>query len=369
MQIRLEYIKEYRDRHGKLRRYFRRRGQRDIALSGKPGSTEFQEAYNAARASMRVREIGANRSAPGSVGGTIGAYYTHNGFLGLALGTQRARRAILERFRAEHGDKPLRKLTRGHVTKILSGIKPFAARNWLMTLRGLMQFAVEVGIRGDDPTAGIDPVRAKQGAIHTWTEDEIAQFEAYHPIGSRPRLAMALLLYTAQRRSDVIKMGPQHVRDGVLTLRQQKTGTPLVIPVHPELAQVITASPCGNLAFLVTGEDAPVPGVPISNSGIGNAFRRWCDAAGLSATCSSHGLRKAACRRLAEAGCSVPQIAAISGHKSLREIQHYIAEADQARLARAAFQQLRKGTAGDGAENDLSTSVVYPILKSCLPSP
>lgn len=340
MRIRLEFIKEYRDRHGRVRRYFRRRGQSLIPLPGKPGSAEFQETYHAALASMQVREIGANRSAPGSVGGTIGAYYTHNGFLGLAIGTQRARRAILEKFRSEHGDKPLRMLTRGHVTKILSGMKPFAARNWLMTLRGLMQFAVEVGIRSDDPTAGIDPVRAKQGDIHTWTEAEIAQFEAYHPLGSRPRLAMALLLYTAQRRSDVIKMGPQHVRDGVLTLRQQKTGTPLVIPVHPELARVIAASPCGNLAFLVTGEDAPVPGVPISNSGIGNAFRRWCDEAGLSASCSSHGLRKAACRRLAEAGCSAPQIAAISGHKSLREVQHYIAEADQARLARAAFEHL-----------------------------
>lgn len=337
---RLEFIKEYRDRHGRLRRYFRRRGQPDIALPGKPNSPEFIDAYNAARASLHAHAIGADRSAPGSVSGAIGAYYTYNGFLGLAAGTQRARRGILEQFRREHGDKPLRLMTRGHLTKILGDKKPFAARNWLMALRGLMQFAVEAGIRADDPTAGIDPARAKQGNIHTWTEAEIAQFEACHPLGSRARLAMALLLYTAQRRSDVIRMGPQHVRDGVLTLRQQKTGTPLAIPVHPELARVIAASPCGNLAFLVSGEDAPAPGAPLSNSGVGNAFRRWCDEAGLPATCSSHGLRKAACRRLAEAGCSAPQIAAISGHKSLREVQLYIAEADQARLARAAFEHL-----------------------------
>ena len=207
-------------------------------MPGKPGSSEFLEAYQAARAALQVREIGASRSVPGSVSGTIGAYYTHNSFLGLALGTQRSRRAILEKFRSEHGDKPLRKLTRGHVTKILGGKKPFAARNWLMTLRSLMQFAVEAGIRADDPTAGIEPARAKQGNIHTWTETEIAQFETYHPLGSRARLAMSLLLYTAQRRSDVIKMGPQHVRDGVLTFRQVKTGTPLVIPVHPELQRV-----------------------------------------------------------------------------------------------------------------------------------
>jgi integrase len=338
MKIALQFVNEYRDRHGKVRRYFRRRGKARIKLPGQPGSTEFMEAYNAALASFTVSEIGKNRSTIGSVGATIGAYYTDHRFLAMAAGTQKARRRILEHFRKEHGDKQIATLQRPNIVKLLSPMPPFAARNWLMTLRGLMQFAVEVGIRSDDPTAGINPIRAKQGDIHTWTEAEIAQFEAHHPIGSRARLAMALLLYTAQRRSDVILMGPQHVREGVLTLRQQKTGIPLLIPVHPELQRVIAASPCGNLAFLVTGDDAPVPGVPISNSGIGNAFRRWCDEAGLPATCSSHGLRKAACRRLAEAGCSAPQIAAISGHKSLKEVQHYIVDADQVRLAQAAIR-------------------------------
>jgi integrase len=129
-------------------------------------------------------------------------------------------------------------LTRPHITKILSQQKPFAARNWLKTLRELMKSAVELGLCKDDPTQGIERIKAKAGRIHTWTEVEIAQFEAHHPVGSRPRLAMPLLLYSGQRRSDVVRMGPQHMRNGLLFVRQQKTGMEksdevLEIPVHP----------------------------------------------------------------------------------------------------------------------------------------
>jgi integrase len=149
---------------------------------------------------------------------------------------------------------------------------------------------------------------------------------------------MALLLYTGQRRSDVVRMGPQHISGGILSVRQQKTGTALAIPVHPALAEIIAASNCGNPAFLVTAH-----GAPFSTAGFGNLFREWCDEAELPG-CSAHGLRKAACRRLAELGCTAPEIAAISGHKSLREVQRYIEEADQARLARAAMLQLAEHT-------------------------
>jgi integrase len=69
-------------------------------------------------------------------------------------------------------------------------------------------------------------------------------------------------------------------------------------------------------------------------------FRRWCDEAKLPAACSVHGLRKAACRRLAEAGCSASEIAAISGHSTLSEVGRYTKAADQARLARNAMGRI-----------------------------
>lgn len=335
LRLSLRYIHEYRDRHGQLRRYFRRRGHPKIPLPGVPGSLEFNEAYNAALAAMVVRPTIKGRSGqPGTVSATIAAYYTHNSFLSFAVGTRKMRRAILENFRREHGEKRLATMQRAHVAKILGEKKPFAARNWLKALRGLMQFAVEIGLRKDDPTSGIEPAKAREGRIHTWTEEEIATFESRHKVGSRARLAMALLLYTGQRRSDVIRMGPQHVRGNVLSLRQQKTRTELSIPVHPSLLEVITLSDIKGLAFLTTSA-----GAPFSSAGFGNLFREWCDEAGLPG-CSAHGLRKAACRRLAEIGCSAPEIQSISGHKSLREVQRYIEDVNQARLARSAMAKM-----------------------------
>jgi integrase len=334
LKTRLPYVHEYRDRHGTVRRYFRKRGHPRVALKGRPGSPEFITAYNAALASLAVHEVGQDRSAPGTVGTAIAAYYRDNSFLALASSTQKMRRAILERFREEHGKKRLALMERTHVAKILGAKKPFAARNWLKTLRGLMDFAVAVGLRTNDPTVGIEPAKGRAGRIHTWSEPEIAQYEACHPIGSRARLAMALLLYTGQRRSDVVRMGPQHVRGGRISVRQQKTGTTLEIPLHPRLAEILAASPPGNLAFLVTST-----GAPFSAAGFGNLIREWCDEAGLP-QCSAHGLRKAQCRRLAEAGCTAPEIAAVSGHKSLSEVQRYIEKANQAILASAAIAKL-----------------------------
>lgn len=343
--IPLRYINEYRDRHGRLRRYLRKRGYPQIPLPGKLGSPEFQLAYNAALASLTVREIGKERSVPGTVGAAIAAYYQHTSFLALAPSTKKMRRAILERFRNEHGDKRLGLMARTHVARILGSKKPFAARNWLKTLRGLMEFAVEIGLRRDNPTTGIEPAKAREGRIHTWTEAEIGQFEQCHPIGSRPRLAMALLLYTGQRRSDVVRMGPQHVKEGWISVRQQKTGRTLEIPVHPRLAEALSASPIGNLAFLVT-----TAGAPFTAAGFGNKMREWCDKAGLP-QCSAHGLRKAQCRRLAEVGCTAPQIAAISGHTSLREVQRYIEEANQAVLAEAAILRMTEHVRNDRIPN------------------
>jgi integrase len=183
-----------------------------------------------------------------------------------------------------------------------------------------------------DPTIGIKTARTRPGEIHSWSETEIEQFEARHEIGSRARLALALLLYTAQRRGDVVRMGRQHIRDGMLTVRQEKTGQALEIPVHPALRSILAATPGDHLTFLVAST-----GKPFSPAGFGNLFREWCEEADLPKACSAHGLRKAACRRLAEAGCSEHQIASISGHKTLSEVQRYTRAARQSQLARAAM--------------------------------
>jgi integrase len=201
-----------------------------------------------------------------------------------------------------------------------------------VTLRSLCQFAVKRGYLRTDPTRDIKLGAIKGDGFHCWTDDEIAQFEAHHPIGTKPRLAFALLLYTAQRRSDVIKMGRQHIRNSALHVKQEKTGKPLVIPVHQHLQAILDATPSEHLTFLVT-----TTGKPFGANHFSETFREWCDAAGLPKHCSAHGLRKAACRRLAEAGASANEIASISGHANLNEVARYTKAADQARLARNAM--------------------------------
>ena len=327
-----KYVQAWVDREGRAHHYFRRRGLPRVRLPGLPWSPSFMAAYEAALTGPRTA-IGAGRIKPGSVAAVVAAYLDSQQFFGSkSAGTQRMRRGILERFRAAYGDRPFALLPPEWIEALLDAKPPHAARSWLATLRSLCQFALKRGWLRADPTANIKLRAIKGDGFHCWSDDEIAQFEAHHPIGTKPRLALALLLYSAQRRSDVIRMGRQHIRDGVLTVKQQKTGKPLAIPVHPDLQMVVDATPSEHLTFLVT-----VTGKPYGGDHFSETFREWCDAAGLPKRCKPHGLRKAACRRLDEAGCSANEIMAISGHGTMKELVRYTKAADQARLARNAM--------------------------------
>jgi integrase len=296
------------------------------------------DSYQTALANVPRVEIGASRTMPGTISALVVAYYNSAEFKHqFAVATQDMRRAIIERFRAEHGDKRVALLQRGHVLKMLAKIERAYAQKWIKTIRGLMRFAVSINMRADDPTEGIKTMRpTKSDGFRTWGEQEIAAFRASHALGTRARLALELLLGTAQRRGDVVRMGRQHVRDSVLLVRQNKTGAVLEIPVISELAEALDATPSEHLTFLTTAH-----GKPFAAAGFGNWFRQMCDQAGLHGF-TAHGLRKATCRRLAEAGCSEKQIAAISGHLSLSEVQRYTKGADQARLARDAMDAVRE---------------------------
>src|SRR5215467_2629605 len=199
--------------------------------------------YEAAMGRPRT-PVGAGRIKPGSVAAVVAEYFdSQTFFTSKSAGTQRMRRGILERFRAAYGDRPFALLPAEWIEALLDAKPPHAARSWLVTLRSLCQFAVKRRYLRTDPIVNIKQRAIKGDGFHTLTEDEIAKFEAHHPVGSKPRLAFALLLYTGQRRSDVVRMGRQHIRDGVLTVKQQKTGKPLAIPAHAHLQTVLDATP------------------------------------------------------------------------------------------------------------------------------
>jgi len=329
-KLHLKYVQGFGGYH-----YFRKRGMPRIPLPGIPGSAEFMEAYQQALAAAPLAIGVDKRSKPGSVSAAIAEYYGSQAFRSLTGGTPASRRAILEKFRDKHGHLPLPAMPREFVTELIDGMTPHEAKNWLTAFRHFAKWTIERKLLRADPTAGVQVRRPKSDGFHTWTDDEVAQFEAHWPVGSKPRLALALGLYTAQRRGDVVRIGRQHIRDGVLTVRQEKTGVTLAIPVHPELARIIAATPVGHLTLLVTQT-----GKSYGANDFSEMFRSWCDAADLPQRCVFHGLRKAACTRLADAGCTAHEIAAISGHKTLKEIERYTKGADQARLARAAMERI-----------------------------
>jgi integrase len=337
-----KYVHGFIDRHGRPRFYFRRNGFKRVALPGLPWSPEFMEVYQAAFDETPRVDVGAGRTIAGTVNAVVIGYFSSAAFQNLAPASQRHYRGIIERFRCENGDKRIAKLERRNVIAMLD-IKartPAAARDFLGCLRVLIRYAIDIGLRDTDPTLGLKVAKHKSDGFWTWSEEDIAAFQAHHPIGTKPRLALELLLHTAQRRADVIRLGPQHVRDGVVSVRQQKTAKTLAIPVCPSLAAALDATPPKHLTFLVTEDGKPFDAMAFTKW-----FRRCCNAAGLQGY-SAHGLRKAACRRLAEAGCSANEIAAISGHGSLREVERYTRAADQARMARNAMARTRTATSG-----------------------
>jgi integrase len=342
------YVKGYIDRNGHPRFYFRRTGFKSVPLAGLPWSPGFMAAYSAAMTDQPPQVIVRTTARAGSFAALAASYFASTAFLTMKPSTRGVYNNAIERLcksKDKNGDeiggKSATTLRREHVVALMAARaeKPESANLLRKVLRAMMQHAVENGIRADDPTRDVKAIRVKSDGFHSWTDAEVARFEAHHQIGTRPRLALALLLYTGQRRSDVVTMGRQHVdKNGAIHVRQIKTDAVLTVPVHPDLQAIIDATPT-DLTFLTTAF-----GRPFTAAGFGNWFRDQCNAAGLP-HCSAHGLRKAAARRLAEAGCTEHEIAAITGHASLREVQRYTKAADQTRLAVAAMNKMR----GDGA--------------------
>lgn len=333
-----KYVSASRDRHKKLRYRFRKL-LFSTYLNAPFPSDEFDRLYQAAlrQDTVAKTQIGRTRERSGSMSALIASYYQTAEFTGTASTTQRTYGGICEALRKEHGTKLVVDLTRAHVKAIIGKMSktPAAANNRLRMLRILMRHAFDLDWIKIDPTAKVKGFRKKTDGFHTWTEDEISTFEDRHPIGTKARLAMMLMLYTGQRRGDAVTLGWQHVNRNRIAVRQEKTGVRLKIKMHPSLVEALEMVNGSNYeTFLVTHF-----GKAFTPAGFGNWFRERCDEAGLP-QCSSHGLRKAAARRLAEAGNSANLIAAVTGHQSLKEVERYTREADQERMADAAIDTM-----------------------------
>lgn len=370
MLDRLRYVYEDVDRHGNVRIYvWRGRGHPKIRIREKPGTPEFRRAYDVAIAQAfsedapAPRRSGENASArapkPGTYRWLCVRYMTEcAGYRRLQPRTRHVRKLILESTfdepvapgeTATFADFPLARLS-AKAIRVLRDRKiekPEAANGRIKALRQVFTWAMEEEIPGVTMNFARDvPYFSGNGeGFHTWTPQEIEQFEARHPVGSKARLALALLLYTGVRRSDAVRLGRQMIRNGWLRFTETKGQSQQVkhreIPVLPELQAIIEATPGEHMTFLVTEL-----GAPFSEAGFGNWFRDRCNEAGLR-QCSAHGLRKAGATIAAENGATEHQLMAIFGWESPKQAAVYTRKANRKRLAGDAMHLVapsKKGT-------------------------
>jgi site-specific recombinase XerD len=332
--VKLQYVQESVVK-GRVYRDFRCPGRPLTRLFGEPGSAQFLTAYAAALHAAEKPKAKSSPKGAASLDQLVVGYYQSNKFLDLKPITKKTYRSAIEQLRREHGHRSYLGLERKHVMKLLDGLTVGVRINRWRALRVLFRYAQERELRRDNPMKGVPkPAQVGDGFRH-WTDEDIAKFEAFWPEGSKQRLALTILRCTAQRRQDVVRLGRQHRSGNSISVVQEKTGTRLEILMHPMLVSALAKLPAAQMTFIVTEY-----GVPFSGNGFGQWFSEAAQKAGLPKGCTAHGVRKAACRTMAEAGCTTLEIAAVSGHRSLRELQVYTAAADQKRLAQSAIRHI-----------------------------
>lgn len=351
-----EFVTRFKDRHGKERLRFRRKGYPAKYFTAPLGTEAFREEYrrfNSPQAIAEgVEEARAARTVPGSIGDLLSRYLAVPERLGPTETTQAKVRSILERFAEGREDRLVKDVRFEHIDAIVAKVRSKgidargrvvggheAARKLRKELRRLFAFARKLGWIATNPVDDSEPVKIAPSerslGFYTWTEEDIAKFRTHWRLGTKQRLAMELMLWTDQRKVDAIHLGRQHVRAGKLVIRQSKTGKLLTLPIAPQLAAAIDAMPASDaLCFLVTEW-----GKPFSVKGFGGWFRKQCDAAGLP-HCTAHGLRKATMRRMAEQQMPNKTMKSVSGHSKDDEVARYTAAANQERLADSAIMQL-----------------------------
>ena len=209
-RFKLKYVSTDIDRHGNVRHYFRRGREPKTRLRGLPGSPEFMAAYQAALASVEVLPAASTNT---SIRLLMQMYVASLEFKNLAVVSQRRRRRILEKLCDKAGDRRYDDIRPRNIRKFRDNLqhKPGAATHLVKALRALFKFAVDNDLMDSNPARDIAYLRKRGEGFHTWTVEEVQQYEDTWPIGSKQRLGFALLLFTGARRSDVVTFGRQMV--------------------------------------------------------------------------------------------------------------------------------------------------------------
>jgi hypothetical protein len=238
------FVVEDVDRHDNVRIYFRKKGQPKIRLVERPGTASFDQEYQKALAGELIAQSGEpnaqgakgpSAAVPGTMRWLCQQYYASAKFA-LGPSTRQVRRSILEQICRRTGNFPFATMEPRDVAKLRDerAVLPGSANNLVKALRQLFAWASspEYGYASKNPARGVAYLKpTKADGFKAWTEADVAKYEAWHPIGSKARLALDLFLYTGVRRSDVVKLGPQMERDGKLCFTETK-GRGQIVKTH-----------------------------------------------------------------------------------------------------------------------------------------
>lgn len=335
------YVHRVKTRHDKFVWYFRRGTDKRtrIRLRSEFGTPAFQAEYEAALQAAPPVILVKARSKPGSLQWLYERYRETGKWTALSAATRRQRENIFKGVMDLAGDIQATSITRKKIEQGKDDRRntPAQARNFLDAMRGLFRWALKAEHVAIDPTAGVEnPSRPPGDGFLAWSEDDIERYERRWPKGTRQTVWLHVLLYTGLRRGDAVRLGRQHVREGVATLKTEKTGTEVNIPILPILAETLAAGPTGDLAF-ICGES----GRPLTKESFGNLFKKACRSAGIGNK-SAHGVRKLTATRCADNGATTYELMAIMGWKNTQTAEIYTRNADRKRLAKGAAPKMQR---------------------------
>jgi enterobacteria phage integrase len=336
--VRLRYVHGFVDRTGRARFYFRHRGKR-WALPGQPGTADFVARYDELLRQCLAKANATNVAfGPGTLGQVIEKYLASDEFARKAASTKTVYRKLLDQMKGIAGRGLIVDLRERHIRDIR---KRFAAKSVadkaVMLLRVLWVFAKEELAMDLERNPG-EEIRRLHRVVKShkpWPDELVGRFEAEAEPKPSAQLALALLLCTGQRVSDVAKMRWTDLDGKEISVRQQKTGAELWIPCHSALLEALACTERKS-DFILTGGF----GKPYANAhGLSKMISTALSRMGVKGY-SAHGLRHRAGKLLAQAGCTTLQIMAILGHRTLKEAERYTRGAEQRDLARQAIAKM-----------------------------
>jgi integrase len=337
-------------RHGKTVWYVRvGRGPR-VRMPSVFGTPEFHAEYQAAIAGQCARDVSkAAQTITGSLAWLIERYRETGEWTRLSLATRRLRENVFRHVVDSAGVQPAAKITSATIMVARDRRTAIQAKHFLSAMRGLFRWAFRARLVKSDPTIGVNDLPLPKNDGHMpWSDGDVAAYEARWPLGTRQRVWFDVLAYTGLRRGDAVRLGRQHLRNGIATIKTEKTGSVVTLPILATLAETLSAGPCGDLTFI-----AGMNGRPLTKESFGNLFRQACREGGLINR-SAHGLQKAAATRATEHGATEAELEAIFGWSGGRMASLYTRAANRQRLSIAAMNKL---------ENDRRTSIPSPLNK------